>query len=221
MRIWTLISTAILGLIVSVDCSALSVGTHRELNSYVLQNDPYIDNTLKNYNLPEGVRTQYKAIDPSTNTVKDLPILDIIANGGITEDGQSFTDYRYINHFHSPLKPWDQSALPKSLLIDIFCNDPISNPLWALAGPDVNSYSWPAARQYLYNALTATDNDTRNTNFVNCFRSVGQLMHIMQDMSVPAHVRDNSHADGNIYEIWVDNELNDLQSGPFDAPKVS
>jgi len=69
---------------------------------------------------------------------------------------------------------------------------------------DCGYYSWNDAREYYYAALTKTDKATRETNFAETFRSLGQLMHLIQDMSVPEHTRNNGHYIAYDYEKWVD-----------------
>ena len=54
-------------------------------------------------------------------------------------------------------------------------------------------YSWNDVREYYYRALTSPDKRTREINFAETFRGLGQLMHLVQDMSVPDHVRNSSH----------------------------
>ena len=65
-------------------------------------------------------------------------------------------------------------------------------------------YSWNDVRDYYYRALTSPDKRTREINFAETFRGLGQLMHLVQDMSVPEHVRNSSHIFGSDYEKWVD-----------------
>lgn len=59
---------------------------------------------------------------------------------------------------------------------------------------------WDSARVYFYNALIATDASVREAFFIKTFRSAGQVLHMLQDMAVPAHVR------------------NDMESHLFNAP---
>jgi hypothetical protein len=61
-----------------------------------------------------------------------------------------------------------------------------------------NEWIWYRARQYYYTFLTgknfsgseiASDEKSRNEYLALCFRAIGRNMHLLQDMSVPAHVR--------------------------------
>ncbi|MEW6079711.1 MAG: hypothetical protein AB1724_18035 [Thermodesulfobacteriota bacterium] len=63
-------------------------------------------------------------------------------------------------------------------------------------------WSWQKAREYYYTFLSGKDftgnavadtRDKREAAFADCFRSVGQVMHLLQDMSVPLHTRNDAH----------------------------
>ena len=62
---------------------------------------------------------------------------------------------------------------------------------------DCNSYSWHRAREAFYFALAETNVEKRNKLFARMFRSVGQVTHLLQDMAVPAHVRNDMK--GHLY----------------------
>ena len=185
----------------SIDGFAYEVGTHEAINRFVTDNSASINTTLQGYGLANGLDT-YIPLNGNTK------ISAYIREGGRLED--ELTPLRPMNHFHNPLKTWDISGYSNLSLIDV------SNPVWAQeAGVNSlwaqetgaltgNFYSWPSAREYLYDALTATDENTRNYRFIACFHSLGQVMHLMEDLAVPAHTRNDSHIAGNIYEEWVD-----------------
>jgi Tol biopolymer transport system component len=63
-----------------------------------------------------------------------------------------------------------------------------------------NLWDWHSAREYFYIYLTgrdyagnevASDQINRNQYLSNTFRALGQVMHLLQDTAVPAHVRDD------------------------------
>ncbi|MDA8142265.1 MAG: hypothetical protein M0036_26765 [Desulfobacteraceae bacterium] len=63
-----------------------------------------------------------------------------------------------------------------------------------------NAWDWPSARQYFYTYLTGMnhtgqvitlDQPSRDYYLVNTLQAIGQVMHLLQDMAVPAHVRDD------------------------------
>ncbi len=89
-----------------------------------------------------------------------------------------------------------------SYLVDIFCAlaTRYSDVTWATGylsptGPyitrDGQDMGWDNARSYFYEALTSTDHAVKEAKFVKSFRAVGMVMHLLQDMAVPAHVRND------------------------------
>ena len=52
-------------------------------------------------------------------------------------------------------------------------------------------YSWYDARKYFKLALADANRD--NENYGKAWRAVGEVMHLMADMAVPAHVRNDGH----------------------------
>ena len=113
---------------------------------------------------------------------------------------------RCTRHFHDPLKPWDTAGLFYTHLT-VF----ESSLLWAMDidQKSVNIYAWNDARDYLFMALTATAREQREIKFAQCFRTIGQVMHLISDKSVPAHVRNDPHipiwpfSDPDPYELWT------------------
>jgi len=92
--------------------------------------------------------------------------------------------------------------------------------LWGSAVPSIiwgkdyyeNVWSWAKARDYYYIALTHTDTTVRETNFAYLFRSLGQVMHLVHDKAVPAHVRNDGHTFGDPYERFVNGRISDANA---------
>lgn len=57
----------------------------------------------------------------------------------------------------------------------------------------VNTWSWKNARSYEWLGLTAPNRSDRQANLDSMFRSVGQVMHLLEDTSQPQHVRNEQH----------------------------
>lgn len=103
----------------------------------------------------------------------------------------AFSMARYNNHFHNPLKPWDSAGLN-----DVCAGG--SSILWAQNGPWQTGYpegdwSWKKARDSFYAALTGKNDSGRQADFAQTFKALGHQMHLTQDMSVPAHTRNDMH----------------------------
>ena len=123
-------------------------------------------------------------------------------DGGRYEDKppSSIIPYlRSINHFHNPLT---NEGLKGSWSSSI---------QWSQAPEGTQTphgyYSWNDVRGYFYSALKAANKKERDDNFAATFRGLGQLMHLVQDMSVPSHTRDDVHIFYN-YETWVSKQIN-------------
>lgn len=54
-----------------------------------------------------------------------------------------------------------------------------------------NTWDWDRARSSYYLALTATGSQTRENYFASTFNGIGHVLHLVQDMAVPAHTRND------------------------------
>ncbi len=144
-------------------------------------------------------------------------IFQWIAYGGEAEDFGWFGKIsklttRAYNHFHDPLKSWSEAGLDdkvNEIYQLAYKIDPVSPILWGW-DPDrqnfpknsTGDWSWQQAREYYYTYLSGKDFSgnsiasakvKREAAFADCFRAVGQVMHLLQDMSVPLHTRNDVH----------------------------
>ena len=194
--------TIILSLIcILPHAKALDVTTHRAINEYVSQNNLnafFLDEYLRTQlGIQEGIKTYFKKDELNQQVFR------WVGDGGVDEDTPPacIPYWRSGNHFHNPIDNsgfsgiWDTDFLSGMSAID-----------WAMQPVDTQScgyYSWNDARDYYYKALTSADKATRETNFAETFRAIGQVMHLVQDMSVPEHTRNNGHYLSHNYEDWV------------------
>jgi hypothetical protein len=160
------------------------------------------------------------------STVNGIPVINVVNEGSKLEDASPDAwKCRRSTHFFNPLvEPWRLAGL--SDVGETFCleyevdNGPTrySALTWATGietydGPVMprnnQQMGWDNARNYLYSALTLTKGTDRESNFAKTFQAVGQVLHLLQDMGVPAHVRNdflNSHIYTNLsnpYEAYV------------------
>ena len=205
----------------------LEIETHRRLNEYIATNP------INNFSLDEYVVNQlgFKAGvgTPLKSDSGERVIWEWVRDGGEYEDrpGGLVPSYtRSFNHFHDPLiEPWTNAGL------GVAGYSPFKSSLiWAqeqgafgsLFGGD---WSWKKARNSFYNGLTSLNKDDRDKNLADAFRALGQVMHLVQDASVPAHVRNDIHVYFKVpllgiktgkyhYEVWVDNHRRDLNLTP-------
>jgi hypothetical protein len=145
---------------------------------------------------------------------------------GSTDEDRVPSMCRASNHFHDPTKPWDQSSVTDlPLFIRLRCYNlgwtpRYSNITWATGqvtrGGEVTprtlaygmrqDMGWDDARWYYYSALTAASKIEREAAYGLTFQAMGQVMHLLQDMAVPAHTRNDftSHLTHNgILNTWL------------------
>jgi hypothetical protein len=174
--------------------------THPTITDQAVNNKKYnLDIYLRNYlGLVQGLKT----IMPS-NSGTDIMML--IKKGSKDEDKEAC---RRSNHMHDPTKDWYISYMTDEPWGDantaIGCallgpyDKKYSNITWAFGqymkdGPvwdrDGQDMGWDDARRYFSLALKATTNTEREANYAKTFQALGQVLHLLQDMAVPAHTR--------------------------------
>jgi hypothetical protein len=161
-----------------------------------------IDRVLQRMGFTDGIR----------ENVNGRLIIQRIGDGAISEDQPSI---RVLNHFHNPLLPWEEGGLdiqtPFSHQSSVLW---MQNPNQSFGG----KWSWVDARRQFKDALTKASQSDRDQAFADLFRSIGQLTHLVQDATVPAHVRGDPHLsiplpiteisiplNPDYYEEWAEN----------------
>jgi hypothetical protein len=109
-----------------------------------------------------------------------------------------------------------------------------SAPNWALGlegrGPDDshNRFTIPDARSYQLLSLAAPSKVDRDKNAALLFRSLGQLMHLVQDMAQPQHTRNDPHAGCSLniggeqswFEKYIDARANNEPFGSYPSKRL-
>lgn len=155
---------------------------------------------------------------------KQMTILNILKEGSELEDKPL---ERSKNHFHSPIDNMGLSQgevcwlppiplLPKdwrclqlegeSALAWVRGTGEGCREAGTCAG---NQHSWISARESYrdaFEALRHNDHATWESKMAETFRSLGQVMHLVQDMAVPAHTRNDSLV-GHILAVPPGNNL--------------
>lgn len=180
--------------------------THRILTERAIENTKDFKNYLEvELGIEEGVKKEL-------NNGKDAySITRWLQEGAYEEDKPAC---RASNHFHNPLRSWTDAELtdPK-WLVDIWCtvtspyNTKYSNLVWATGfinkeqDPQIpavnneieidNGRNWEVARKQFYSSLIEKDPQIREEHFAETFRTLGYVLHLLQDMAVPAHTRND------------------------------
>jgi hypothetical protein len=133
---------------------------------------------------------------------KELTFGQWIQEGGFAADEPEF--FSALRHFYDPTKSNGQYYLTDhvSQFVADFIGKVIDDPFmdaktWAITGPasrgyEANAYSWTAGVGYMRKAFADKTRD-KDRLFAKAWRACGETMHLMADMTVPAHVRNDAH----------------------------
>lgn len=118
-----------------------------------------------------------------------------ISEGAIRADDTP----RFLNHFYNPMTNQGLSDNTEGpFYLFGFQGTPLDSFTWAstrnVGGTAAqNKDTWQNARDYQYSALTVASKTEREKNFAHTFESVGQVIHLLQDLSQPSHTRNDNH----------------------------
>ena len=204
------LAPAICAIAISSSVFAYDQPTHYDLSTFAVQQSVLITDPafLGNLGLPD--RNQQFPATPATHTEGDsVPAIkdkcthglkytfdNLIACGAEFEDAPGI---RSLNHFYDPLHgiPLTVAGVTAGW----------ASPDWAIKDGSVPSYSLPPyanynvfsykdAHDYFYKALTTTTTQAdRDTFWGKLFQSLGQVIHHVEDMAQPQHVRNDEHVD--------------------------
>lgn len=169
----------------ALPCKALREETHKAINKYIADKNASIAGSALHQYLQKQLGMQ-KGLEEFVN---NKMIFEWIGDGGVNEDA----GIRSLNHFLNPIN--NQGLLGNYSALQWATLPVGAQPLSPIS-------SWNDVRYYYYLALTSKDKTTRDDNFAMTFQGVGQVMHLVEDMSVPAHTRNESHLFGDGYEGW-------------------
>lgn len=185
---------------------------HRPITELVVETSD-IDDSLVGLGYESGIDTPISKIVNDQEIEKS--VLEWIVEGGWRED-DSLDECdpgktRAANHFHDPTKNWAEAYFDKPANLPYqwaYGSPPVSALLWGLDFDLVDEkqvsvqlfddnttgdWSWPNARELFYQSLTSEEPSARHNNFADTLRAVGQVAHLVEDMSVPAHTRNDTH----------------------------
>ncbi len=114
---------------------------------------------------------------------------------------------RPCNHFHNPLRNWDDAGLmivPFPTLVCISIN--FSSVIWGQnpqAQPASFDSTWQKARETFFEGLKAQSQSVREKKISETLRTLGHLIHLVQDAAQPAHTRNDAHPFEAPFEDFV------------------
>ena len=157
------------------------------------------------------------ALAATKDSTFDVPSIELEVNNGtaigwiqegsVREDGDSKCDSRVSNHFYNPISN-------SGFSFSVYSGNPSTD--WGLEDTSEISeqdFSYRNARQSYWSALTSPTEEERQRHFALTFRSIGQVIHLLQDAAQPQHTRNDAHAGKcvagligpeSLYEHYVD-----------------
>ena len=192
----------------ALNCFGFRETVHREANGNAIANRMLSNPAISNFPIQLG----YSSVN---SRVMGTKIVDWFINAGAQEDKPA---WRTRHHFLDPVSNVGFSGLVGGAF-------QLGEPtvVWAQKGVGQQSvlaggaYSWEDARDYFHTALTSATPAVREQKLADSFRAVGQVMHLVADMSVPEHTRDTSHIRSKTIEAWLEEVLNKDTSTPLYA----
>ena len=115
-----------------------------------------------------------------------------IQEGAAIEDDST----RPLNHFYDPITNSglsDRSESPFGILPSTLASFTWASTRNVQGFRAQNQDTWQNARDYEFTALTAVSKSERDKNFAHLFSSLGHVIHLIQDLSQPAHTRNDNH----------------------------
>ena len=174
MKIAFVIGISIFILLHGLPTHSFEKETHRTLSERAIPASK-LDNFLK---------TELAFSEGVTTKLVGNAITDLIGNGSIKEDDSP----RFCNHFHNPLSSWSAAGL--QIVPNPSCQT-ISHSLvlWGQK-PDLQpfgeKFTWQDARDGYFKGLTAPKQNDREEFLRLTFRTLGYLIHLVQDAANPA-----------------------------------
>jgi len=160
------------------------------------------------YDFPSEIQTRIRKARWSPEKTQ-RSILEWLKVGSAIEDTDNTPFYRPIrprHHFHDPTRntgldnktdhPEWRSYAPAWGTFYVFDFTGESALTWAVAGtapqnPTTNNQTWHNARTDFYNSLTKSLTSDREKYLAMTFLDLGCVLHMIEDMGVPAHARND------------------------------
>lgn len=132
---------------------------------------------------------------------------ELIQQGAVDEDRPIL--WRPRHHFHNPRLAWAQAGWrPPPFSIQLG----ESSVIWSQDENQIvgGKHSWKDARDSYFQALTATSDSERKQLYAETFKSLGHLIHLVQDAATPSHTRNDTHlnfkgiGDPEVFHGWAE-----------------
>lgn len=180
----TIVGTAALAIIFGSVAQGYDINTHSNISQGAVAASSFND-VLSTLQLTPDSRLDVARIGREVNDGRPV---GWIREGAVREDGDSLCDPRVRNHFYNPLSNsgYFRGAIQGPPSVD-----------WGLEeSTDYGdqAFSYKDAKAYFWRALRPASDEQRQHDLALTFRSLGQVIHLVQDAAQPQHTRNDSHA---------------------------
>lgn len=170
-------------IVIALQASAYEVDTHRRLSRIALEQASDAQNTLAT-ELNLTLTDRLAGADG-----QNMAAFEWVQEGSAWEDNHlsAFNLFRVRHHFYDPL--YDQ-PLTRNIAVGFRAYE------WALEAPEPilgQNFSWRDGRRAFLQALTSETLTRREQELASTFRILGHVMHLVQDVAVPEHTRNDWH----------------------------
>jgi len=207
------------------------VNTHRAIDRSAISNNSNLKSFIKNSKIDTSYEFIYEEFegykDKNGNTFTYYKYITEGEKGGISDWNQTFTgedniadaieagtiledatwpkypvfgaNGRFNNHFYEAQNNGKALTYGYGAYVDAVN--------WAsgeeIYSKTLNKYCLANALEYFKKGFTDENYKNRRKYQAKLLVSVGHLLHVVNDMNVPAHVRDDSHPLGDPLEVWM------------------
>jgi len=172
------------------------VGTHRLIGYWAVERSTGLATAVEllEWNNEPLVGPRLVALNEDLARVYEFALanptaFDVVAAGCATEDASSLwspSSYRFLNHF---LDGVNFQGL--NVALGAVSGEP--SDVWATMHAG-NLFNWEMARAHYIAALIEEEPEDRIAHRVDLLRSLGQVLHLIQDAHQPSHTRNDSHS---------------------------
>ncbi len=184
--------------------------------------ESYVDEELEGYQV-DGQNTTYfdyilhgeeDGVSKWNQTFSKYDYVNLIEAGTILEDaiypnGLFGGDGRFNNHFYDPQNGGRGLTFGYGDRVDAITWAETTEPMGYIQS-FTNQYSYERALEYYRRGFGWDEDQSKaicqqeqKTNRARMFVSLGYLLHLLNDMNVPAHTRDDSHPNPDPLEKWM------------------
>jgi hypothetical protein len=200
--IGTGVTFAVLGFGWVPGVNAFKLETHRAMNERAVEFSGLDDHLRSELSLRRGVNEEFNFLRVQKWIGVGGPEEDLFLNN---EGGGALN--RSLHHFQNPLLPWDEAGLNGRCFFQLFPIRGKASARWAQSDVDQagGSARWSDARGLFLSFLVLPTKAERDNAAADLFKILGQQMHLVSDLAVPAHARNDIHCTPNAesFETWA------------------